>query len=271
MKLVTVFHAIATILFVPKVARAQLNIYEVFYEISHNWECPDPDVYANSTGIPLSCVENSIPPWPLCLFHNTTYFIQASVSSASRCCDFENLEACRCPFKNHEMWQAKMVDWCEEIATCPADITINDALATETWSKLLMVDEEVIDGMNDPAGMAGHVDGMMKDMGMGMGMDMGMGEDGMGMGEDGMGMGMGEDGMGMGEDGMGMGEDGMDMDGMGMDGGDGDGGGDMDGYDNEYVNLDGVDGTDLDDYYYDNEEPDSDVDEYVEQYGDYLG
>ena len=45
----------------------------------------------------------------------------------------------------------------------------------------------------------------------------------------------------------------------------------MDGYDDEYVNLDGVDGTDLDDYYYDNEEPDSDVDEYVEQYGDYLG
>ena len=126
------------------------------------------------------------------------------------------------------MWQAKMVDWCEEIATCPGTFTINDALATETWSKLLMVEEEVINGMND---------GMMKDMGMGMGMDMGMGEDGMG------------------------------MDGMGMDGGDDD----MDGYDDEDVNLDGVDDGVLDYDDDDNEKPDSgDVDEYVEQYGNYL-
>ncbi len=102
-------------------------------------ECPDPVEYANATDIPLTCVANSIPPWPICLFHNITYFIASSVSSASRCCDPDRMDECRCPVKSHPQFVATMEDWCENIQTCPKDIAVLSELETDTWAKYMLI------------------------------------------------------------------------------------------------------------------------------------
>ena len=117
-----------------------VSVYDVFDEISDRLQCPDPVEFSEEYDIPLSCVESTIPPWPLCLLHNVTYFIEAAVSSASRCCDFENLDECRCPLKEKEQWQMAMEGWCEDIATCPMEWK-GSALSTEAWVYSMM--EEV--------------------------------------------------------------------------------------------------------------------------------
>lgn len=120
-----------------------------FYdELSGRLACPSPeDFVAENPEFPLECVENSIPPWPLCLFHNVTYFIQGAVASADRCCDFENLDQCRCPFKFNPKWQEVMTDWCANIETCPANVTFtmsgkaaDSMMATDVWSGILLED-----------------------------------------------------------------------------------------------------------------------------------
>mmetsp|Transcript_11129 Transcript_11129/g.14052 ORF Transcript_11129/g.14052 Transcript_11129/m.14052 type:complete len:102 (-) Transcript_11129:904-1209(-) len=78
--------------FAPPVANAQLH--DSFLD---RFRCDDPyDFVAEYEGYDFDCVDASIPPWPICLFHNVTYFIDAAVASASRCCDPENLDECRC-------------------------------------------------------------------------------------------------------------------------------------------------------------------------------
>ena len=135
------FHALSTLLLIPTFASARYaTVYDAFDEISDRYECPDPVEYSKEYDIPISCVGRSMTPWPLCLLHNITYFIQASVNSASRCCDFDNLESCRCPFKERLNWQTKMKDWCDNIATCNMTGTPSN-ISTETWVGSIM--EEV--------------------------------------------------------------------------------------------------------------------------------
>lgn len=131
-------------------AASGINFMDFYDELSARLACPTPeDFVAENPEFPLECVENSIPPWPLCLFHNVTYFIQGAVASANRCCDFENLEECRCPFKYKPKWQEVMTDWCANIETCPTNITISSAttskvvdsvIGTDVWSKFLLED-----------------------------------------------------------------------------------------------------------------------------------
>lgn len=106
--------------------------WEIIWE---KLECPDPVKFANETGLPLTCVGNAIPPWPICLFHSIPYFIEASISSASRCCNFDDLEECRCPMKDNPEWKVKMEDWCENIATCPRATPIKVDLVSEFWAR----------------------------------------------------------------------------------------------------------------------------------------
>eukprot|EP01083_Nonionella_stella_P062766 163191_1 len=143
MNLSTVFHALSTLLLVTNLARAEMyDMFDVFDEISDRLECPDIYQFVEENpDYTIECVENSIPPWPLCLFHNITYFVAASVSSASRCCDFENLDECRCPLKNYDKWQMKMDNWCENIATCPTEIRVDGTLSTDAWTTMMMEDD----------------------------------------------------------------------------------------------------------------------------------
>jgi hypothetical protein len=102
-------------------------------------KCPDPSLFveANPT-FPIECVTNAIPPWPICLLHSTEYFINASVSSAGRCCDFNNLTACKCPYKYYDMWQTKMGPWCEAITKCPVRIdAVDENLVTDFWATFI--------------------------------------------------------------------------------------------------------------------------------------
>ena len=102
-------------------------------------ECPNATEFVSlNDDYTMECVENSIPPWPLCLFHNVTYFVNAAVSSASRCCDFDDLEDCRCPLKKHPHWQEVMGNWCEKIKTCPIDFdSVPKELESDFWSSFL--------------------------------------------------------------------------------------------------------------------------------------
>ena len=102
----------------------------------------------------IECVEASIPPWPICLFHNVTYFVDSAISSASRCCDFGNLEECTCPVKFKKKWKVVMKQWCPKIATCPIpEGGVKFALVTETWSDALMSEmdkaHEMMDGYDE--------------------------------------------------------------------------------------------------------------------------
>lgn len=133
-----------TFLLLPTIVSAGFStIFDAFDEISERLECPDPVEFSEEYNITLSCVENSIPPWPLCLLHNVTYFIQASISSSNRCCDFTNLEACRCPFKEHPMFQEKMEGWCDNIETCPDLGPAPEALSTDSWVSQMMTEVSI--------------------------------------------------------------------------------------------------------------------------------
>jgi len=103
------------------------------------WQCPDPMEFVDmNPQYPIECVDNSIPPWPLCLFHDIEYFVNASVSSAGRCCDFNNLTECKCPYKGYSFWEEKMTPWCASIATCPGyNQTSSSSLVTDFWATFI--------------------------------------------------------------------------------------------------------------------------------------
>lgn len=138
------------------------DLYDSFYD---RFSCPDPvEFVMENSDYTIECVESSIPPWPICLFHNVTYFVDAAVASASRCCDFDNLEDCGCPLKYKEKWQDIMTDWCAKIESCPVpEGGIKTALVTETWGQALMDEiedaQDEIDNMYDGYGTDGD-DGM---------------------------------------------------------------------------------------------------------------
>jgi hypothetical protein len=102
-------------------------------------ECPNATEFVSlNDDYTMECVEKSIPPWPLCLFHNITYFVNAAVSSASRCCDFDDLEDCRCPLKEYQHWQDVMGNWCEDIKTCPIDFdSVPKELQSDFWASFI--------------------------------------------------------------------------------------------------------------------------------------
>mmetsp|Transcript_9457 Transcript_9457/g.13893 ORF Transcript_9457/g.13893 Transcript_9457/m.13893 type:complete len:173 (+) Transcript_9457:76-594(+) len=115
-------------------------------DLSYFWsrfECDDPQDYADTYGVNITCAENSMPPWPICLFHNITYFIEASVSSASRCCNATDLEECRCPVKDHPLFAIHMAPWCDAIATCPVDTALKPELMSDAWGGIFQRAEDL--------------------------------------------------------------------------------------------------------------------------------
>lgn len=108
-----------------------------------SWECPDAKEFVEENPeYSLECVESSLPPWPLCLFHGVDYFVDAAISSASRCCDYQDNEECRCPFKEKMWWKNKMKGWCEDISSCTVSeerrlASVDSKLETEFWTKYL--------------------------------------------------------------------------------------------------------------------------------------
>ena len=132
---------------------ANAELYDTFWD---RFSCPDPNEFIEENPeFEFECVDASIPPWPVCLFHNVTTFIHASVSSASRCCDFDNLDECKCPLKYTDKFQNAMEEWCPKIATCPIPKDGIDAtLMTMTWNKDAMREAYIVgyeDGMVDAA------------------------------------------------------------------------------------------------------------------------
>ena len=82
-------------------------------------KCPDdPD-------LPIGCLKNIIPPWPICLFHDVDYFRKVALDGATRCCDGEDaaadMSACRCPKKDKAQFLDSIGDWCKGVSSCPTD------------------------------------------------------------------------------------------------------------------------------------------------------
>ena len=128
---------LSTVLFIPHlIAFANAKIYDSFLD---RFVCPTPEEFVEENpDYDFDCVDGSIPPWPICLFHNVTYFIDAAVASASRCCDFENLGECKCPFKNETMWRDIMMNWCPKIDKCPTPQGDVSQLVSEAWTMDVM-------------------------------------------------------------------------------------------------------------------------------------
>jgi hypothetical protein len=132
-------------LFVTK-SVVKADLYDSFFE---RFYCPDPVEFIQENpekNYTFECVDAAIPPWPMCLFHNVTYFIKAAKASASRCCDPMNMGECRCPFKYDQRFKDAMLEWCPKIDSCPDFDNIKDSeLVTEAWSNMIIYNLEGID------------------------------------------------------------------------------------------------------------------------------
>ena len=82
-------------------------------------KCPYDDT------LPLECIKNIIPPWPICLFHDIDYFRRVAIDGSTRCCDGEaaaaDMSECRCPKKDTAKFLDSIGDWCKGVASCPTD------------------------------------------------------------------------------------------------------------------------------------------------------
>jgi hypothetical protein len=75
------------------------------------FKCPTDDRYGPE------CLANSIPPWPICLFHTASFFVEKSLDGATRCCQ-EDKSECRCPQKESPKFIEDIDDWCKGVKTC---------------------------------------------------------------------------------------------------------------------------------------------------------
>jgi hypothetical protein len=73
--------------------------------------CPTDDKYT------AECLKSSIPPWPICLFHDAEYFVTQAKDGATRCCG-DDITECKCPKKDTEKFQGAIGDWCDGVKTC---------------------------------------------------------------------------------------------------------------------------------------------------------
>mmetsp|Transcript_1890 Transcript_1890/g.2619 ORF Transcript_1890/g.2619 Transcript_1890/m.2619 type:complete len:122 (+) Transcript_1890:123-488(+) len=80
--------------------------------ISVACSCPKDD------SLPKPCQEAITPPWPICLFHSTDYFLAKSIKGYNRCCNPDDLSECRCPRKDTTSFQKHIGEWCEKVSSC---------------------------------------------------------------------------------------------------------------------------------------------------------
>jgi hypothetical protein len=84
-------------------------------------KCPTDD------SLDPKCLINIIPPWPICLFHDTKYFLAKAVDGASRCCG-DDTSKCRCPKQDTDKYKKSIGDWCAGIAKCPQSAVKEDEI-----------------------------------------------------------------------------------------------------------------------------------------------
>mmetsp|Transcript_4651 Transcript_4651/g.6049 ORF Transcript_4651/g.6049 Transcript_4651/m.6049 type:complete len:144 (-) Transcript_4651:251-682(-) len=75
------------------------------------FHCPRDDSY------PPSCLDNVIPPWPICLFKSVDEWVEKAQDGASRCCGYD-LSECKCPKKDTDQFLDKIDAWCDGVDTC---------------------------------------------------------------------------------------------------------------------------------------------------------
>lgn len=89
------------------------------FSVPKSLKCPYDDT------LPIECIKNIIPPWPICLFHDIDYFRRVALDGATRCCDGESAAAdmseCRCPKKDTTKFVDSIGAWCKGVASCPKD------------------------------------------------------------------------------------------------------------------------------------------------------
>ena len=122
--------------------REDADPYDSFFD---RFYCTDPyDFVDQNKEYDIQCVTAATPPWPMCLFHDVPYFIDAALASASRCCDMDKLDMCKCPFKTEQAFRDGMLEWCPKIETCKGgaegdEISIKEDLVTDAWTQMAMV------------------------------------------------------------------------------------------------------------------------------------
>ncbi len=78
------------------------------------FECPTDESY------PKTCLDNVIPPWPICKFGTVEKFVAKAKDGATRCCG-DDLSACKCPKKDTDKFLDEIGPWCDGVSTCDDD------------------------------------------------------------------------------------------------------------------------------------------------------
>mmetsp|Transcript_34557 Transcript_34557/g.101559 ORF Transcript_34557/g.101559 Transcript_34557/m.101559 type:complete len:132 (+) Transcript_34557:157-552(+) len=111
--------SLLTILLVAVLTGRNSAHASLFSAVPKCLKCPD------DPSLPIGCLKNIIPPWPICLFHDVDYFRRVALDGATRCCDGEDAAAdmseCRCPKKDTAKFVDSIGDWCKGVASCPTD------------------------------------------------------------------------------------------------------------------------------------------------------
>ena len=75
------------------------------------FECPTSDSY------PQTCLDNVIPPWPICKLGSVDHWVEHAKDGATRCCG-DDLSQCRCPKKDTKTFLDTIGAWCDGVSTC---------------------------------------------------------------------------------------------------------------------------------------------------------
>mmetsp|Transcript_37002 Transcript_37002/g.66581 ORF Transcript_37002/g.66581 Transcript_37002/m.66581 type:complete len:130 (+) Transcript_37002:97-486(+) len=81
-------------------------------EGSDNIGCPTDDT------ISKACLDAVTPPFPICLTKGSAKeWVAHAKDSATRCCG-DNIDQCKCPVKNGQKFQEKIVGYCAAVGNC---------------------------------------------------------------------------------------------------------------------------------------------------------
>ena len=73
--------------------------------------CPTDGAY------PTSCLQNVMPPYPICTYNTAAKWVQKATAGHAHCCG-QDLSTCSCPQKNSDKFQSKIDSWCAAVETC---------------------------------------------------------------------------------------------------------------------------------------------------------
>ena len=88
---------------------------------AQSWaDCPTTDGYTTE------CLQNAIPPYPICLRKTAQEWVDEAVNvKYNHCCSSDDaeqpLESCRCPQKNSPHFLNKISTWCAGVKSCQSE------------------------------------------------------------------------------------------------------------------------------------------------------